>query len=57
MNIPDKERENDDDGIPSKEAIHEMNKKLEHEAHSHENQHPDHNGEGHNPIHHSQGGR
>ena len=54
--LPDKERENDN-GTPSKEALHEINKKLEHEARAHENKRPDHNGEGHNPQHHDQGGR
>ena len=54
--LPEKDRENDN-GIPPKEELHEINKKLEREAHAHENQRSDHNGEGHNPIHHSQGGR
>ncbi len=57
MNIPDKDRDNDNDGVPSKEAIHEMNKKIEHDAKAHNNQHPDHNGEGFNPHHNNQDGR
>jgi hypothetical protein len=55
MDIPQKDRENDQETM-NKEAIHEMNKKLEHEAHAHENPNMGHERE-HNPTHHDIGNK
>lgn len=55
MDIPQKDRENDQEAM-NKEAIHEMNKKTEHEMHAHENPNEGHERE-HNPIHHGIGNK
>jgi hypothetical protein len=52
MNIPKKDRENDEETL-TKEQIHQRNKEQEQKMHSHENANPGKDHE-HNPIHNSQ---